>query len=682
MSRLNQYFDLLYAAGRKRRDGQVAMAEAIQASIIADAVCVCEAGTGIGKSFAVLLAAITARELALEQANEDDALAPIIYSTGTVALQSQIVENDLPTLLSLIKSDFTFALAKGRGRYACTKKIHELLENRHQGLLIDSDKQQEDIDLYGNMADLLKADKWDGDLDDYAGITLRPEHVREVTIEGASCTKRRCPDFNQCPFFRARKEMRSKDIVVVNHALLLSDLALGGGVILPCKVSETTYLIDEAHRLPETAVSHFGSMFSVSGSTELFTGFAQACNRLLRLTDAHTELQKLLAEALKKSISMVESLRQIGQSLSDNVGLFDEGEYLFKSVPDFFKEPLKRLQDDAGGMAKSLSKVVDVANKDKENELDPRLVSDAGFYLSKVQNITETITRLFDDASKPPIAKWIDEKGLLHAYPVSASQLLFDGFWKEVKSAALFSATIRAVGRFDKFFTASGLDLMQPAPAAQQFKSSFDYSKSRLLVINDGPEPNAAEHLAMVSTVIHGAIKKASAGILVIFTSRKMMHGVRDNLIKTSKSLTNTILSQGDCATKQLLQKHRRAINKGKVSVLFGLASFGEGLDLPGKLCETVIIPRIPFAVPNTPLERARVDWIVSIGGNPFFDLALPNASIKLTQMVGRLIRSEEDQGNVIILDNRIMQKRYGPELVRNLPGFRFNQFSIASIQL
>ncbi|OIO72087.1 MAG: hypothetical protein CO186_01520 [Zetaproteobacteria bacterium CG_4_9_14_3_um_filter_49_83] len=676
MSRLNQCFDLLYAAGRKRRDGQVAMAETIQSSIMADSVCVCEAGTGIGKSFAVLLAAITAREHAIAQADEDDSIAPIIYSTGTVALQSQIIENDLPTLLALIQSDFTFVLAKGRGRYACTKKIHELLENRHQGVLLDGDKLQEDIDLYGTMADLLKAGEWDGDLDNYAGATLHPEHISEVTIEGASCSKRRCPDFNQCPFFRARNEMRSKDIVVVNHALLLSDLALGGGVILPGKASETTYLIDEAHRLPETAVNHFGSMFSVSGSGDIFTGFSSAFKRLMSFAQAHSDIQELLSEASKESIAMVESLRDIGQSLSDNEALFDDGEYLFKSVPDFIYEPLKRLKHNATAMGKSLYRIIELANKDKD--LDPRLISDTGFYMSKVQNIIETIMRLFDDDSKPPIAKWIDNKGLVHAYPVSASQLLFDGFWKEVKSAALFSATIRAVGRFDKFLAATGLALMQPAPAAQQFTSSFDYSRSRLLMINDGPEPNAQEHLAMVTTVIHGTIKKASAGILVIFTSRKMMHGVRDNLIRISRPLKNVILSQGDCANKQLLRRHRTAINKGKVSVLFGLASFGEGLDLPGRLCETVIIPRIPFAVPTTPLERARVDWVNATGGNPFFDLALPDASIKLTQMVGRLIRSEEDQGHVIILDNRIIQKRYGSELVRNLPAFRVHQFSIA----
>lgn len=675
MNRLSKWFELLYSEGRTRRDGQVAMAEQVLSSLQTEGICVCEGGTGIGKSFAVLLAAMADRERQLEQAEDDDELPPIIYSTGTIALQSQIVDHDLPSLLKLIGSDFTFALAKGRGRYACTKKLIEAVEARRQSSVLDQEQDQADAALYRSMDEQLKAKRWNGDLDQFDGAAISSDHKATITIEGASCTKRRCPHFSHCPFFRARNIMRTRDIVVVNHSLLLSDLSLGGGVILPADPKQSVFLIDEAHRIPQTAVSHFGSKFSVSGSGELFTSFTLSLNRLLQLTGKKGDLRDLLMEASDAAKASAEALEEISQSLTNNSQLFDEGEFLFKSVPDFLAESLKRLQKQAISMQRKLDRVIEIAKQDED--LDSRLISDSGFYLAKANNVSETITRLFDDAADPPIAKWIDDQELLHAYPVSASQLLYNAFWKEVRAAALFSATIRAVGQFDKFLSATGLNLLAAPPATNLFTSSFDYGKSRLLAINDGPEPNDDAHPEMVASVIHGAIEKADGGILVIFTSRKLMGNVREIIIGKHKAMRKMILSQGDYPTGRLIARHKKNIGKGKVSVLFGLASFGEGLDLPGKLCEMVIIPRIPFAVPTTPLERARVDWIQSTGGKPFFDLALPDASIKFTQMVGRLIRSETDQGHIIILDNRIINKRYGSQLLQNLPPFKCGQFSV-----
>jgi ATP-dependent DNA helicase DinG len=287
-------------------------------------------------------------------------------------------------------------------------------------------------------------------------------------------------------------------------------------------------------------------------------------------------------------------------------------------------------------------------------------------------------------AATPPTAKWISAalvrasannkqqsiEYTLCASPVQVSDLLAERFWRHAAGVILTSATLRSLGKFDMLLNDTGLRAFAKTTCIA-LESPFDFAKQGQLIIppmqSDPSNPYA--HTQEIIALLPQLIPTSGAnGALVLFSSRKQMLAVAEKL---PAALKNLLLIQGDQAREIILQKHFARIANNEASILFGLDSFAEGLDLPGNACNKLIIAKLPFAIPDDPVSETFSEWLSAQGKNPFMELALPRASIKLIQAVGRLIRSETDTGTVIILDKRIITKRYGELLRKSLPPFR-----------
>ena len=254
--------------------------------------------------------------------------------------------------------------------------------------------------------------------------------------------------------------------------------------------------------------------------------------------------------------------------------------------------------------------------------------------------------------------------------------MLHQLLWDKALAGAAYSATLRSLGNFDMFIRNVGLNLGR-AHDTGHFLSDFPYSESRIYIAAGGVNPNHEDHPAITARAVIGAAEKNSGGILGLFTSRRYMDRVLELLQEMRPDIAGLVLAQGNHSKSRIIESHRKRIAKGEKSIIFGLASFAEGVDLPGNLCNVVIIPRVPFAVPDTPIENKRMEWIKQSGGNPFYDHTLPSASVRLTQMIGRLIRDLLDRGHIIILDNRIHGKSYGRLLAMNWPPFTIVPFDM-----
>jgi len=677
---LNSWFEAMEKAGLKHRPGQRDMAEKLASSIENSGISVAEGGTGIGKSFAALLAALSVRK---KMEAHEEKQTPILYSTGTIALQDQLINKDLPALNSMLDLDFTFGLVKGQGRYMCPRKAQSALGDTKTMELFGDQDDMEDIPLKDVGSDVSKrvskldrqfrTGKWDGDLDALED-TLSDEVKEAVTVAHGACLKKKCSEYNRCPFYKARKALKGKDVIVTNHALLLCDLALGGGRVLPCSPKKTDYLIDEAHQFPDTAVKHLGGKLYFAGFQSWLDSFRKNLNRhFASPIPLPEDIAEQLQAATSDSRDATKAAVELIPVLDANHGMFNDSHaWIFaEGCPDSIKEPLSRLHRALDAMSGCLESV---AEKIKDRTELEKLAIDVGFFTGKTNAALDAVSlTLLDDVDgQPPVARWLEnlpEGYVLNAYPTFASHRLAEIFWKEARSISCFSATLRSVGSFKRFLTESGLDITPRRVNAFTVDSGFDYNQSGLYLLRDGPDPkNKPDHQALMISSIARAILNVQGGILVLFTSRAMLKDVYEGLYASDDSLDTTILRQGTMSRDKIIKEHTKRIRKGEKSCIFGLASFGEGVDLPGDLCASVIIARIPFPVPTTPMEIARVEWIKKCGGNPFWDYSLPVSSIRLTQMVGRLVRTESDKGNVVIMDNRIARLRYGNLLLSNLP--------------
>jgi len=656
-------------------------------------LCVCEGGTGIGKSYAGLMAALLMRRKA-----DDGDSPPIVYSTGTIALQEQIIGHDLPALCKMLDQDFISALAKGRGRYMCPKKLLSPgIKTDDQTLALfggqdfpsGSDTASFPANEYElrEIAQAFHDKSWNGDIDAYPKSVSSGTMAR-ITIDGHACLGRRCSLYKSCPYFKSRRHLRECDVIVVNHDLLLSDLALGGGVVIPCKPKDTVYLLDEAHRLPDTAVRHFGSIFRVKGSQEWLSGYQKLLNRMRKVPMLPEPANDIINQSGGLIDRLKQSIQDLQSSIDQNETMFKDGSWLFDVVPASCAESVKAMVHQSESLLKGVANILKVCTTDDAktsmgHAAVERIQSSFGFFHHRIKNLSDCAVMLLkeDDPALPPMARWIEKLGnsdhQFNAFPTFASEYLNEFLWSRAKAAIAYSATLRALGSFDRFLQESGLSRTARGVGTYHFLSPFQYGRSTVYITADATNPDDEGHEQLTANILSGVVEKGSKGVLVLFTSARKMHRVRE-ILEADGLISGSVLVQGSMPKRSLIARHKKAIEAGRTSIIFGLASFAEGIDLPGDFCTTVIIPRIPFAVPSTPMEQARLDWIKRSGGHSFNDYMLPMASMRLTQMVGRLVRTEHDAGNIIVLDPRICTKFYGKLLLKNIPGFKVRRFPSA----
>ncbi|MCO7227945.1 ATP-dependent DNA helicase DinG [Halomonas sp. CnH100-B] len=648
-------------------------------------VCVLEAGTGTGKTLAYLIAGLP---IAKAQGKR------LIVSTATVALQEQVLNQDLPSLASHSGVAFRYALAKGRGRYVCVARLDQALEGSEPNptlSLFEQSLQADSSDfnvLATDMADAYGKGEWEGDRDTWP-VSIEDAHWRQLTVDHRQCTGRRCGHFGACAFFRSRRELENADVIVANHDLVLADLALGGGAILP-DPADCIFIFDEGHHLPDKALSHFAHRFAVHGClrwlktlksslTDLHQGLAVQPT-IARLLAGLPELLHGLEPALGDVFSMGHQLAGRENGLADEEAShqqrFEKGQ-----VTEALREQAQQLLVMFATLSRSLESISDILREsldpDKQTGLD-RDQAEAWLPLMALLHgralDAHALWQAFseqDAPNAPPSARWITLSRVagepeieFSASPVSAAHTLAKHLWGRCHGAVVTSATLTALGRFERLQERAGLANRY---RYQALPSPFDYANAVLRVPAEATDPSdrEAHERAIVSFVSQLGEEEAA---LVLFSSRAQLRAVEKALPAAAKE---RILAQDALPKRELIERHRAAVDGGKGSVIFGLASFAEGIDLPGDYLTHVVITRLPFAVPDDPVGATLAEWIESQGGNPFMRISVPDASIKLVQACGRLIRKESDRGVITLLDRRVITRRYGQALLDALPPFK-----------
>jgi ATP-dependent DNA helicase DinG len=655
------------------------------------AVVVVEAGTGTGKTVAYCLATIPLAKAAGKR---------LVIATATVALQEQVVHKDLPDILRNSGLNFSFALAKGRGRYLCLSKLDLLLQEgqaqsataqlfAEEGFSIEVDERSQK--LFTQMVEKLAGNHWDGDRDTWSEALEDPDWAR-LTTDHSQCTNRHCPNFQQCAFYKAREGMGKVDVIVTNHDMVLADLALGGGAVLP-DPRETLYVFDEGHHLPDKAIGHFAHFTRLRSTADWLEQTAKNLTKLLAQHPLPGDLGRLI-EQVPELAREIKTQQQFMFSACEQLADFRAGEdmqgrerprhrFVGGLVPEHLREMALELKKGFARLNDLFTRLTDLLKKAMDGEVSIGIASHQaeewyplfGSLLTRAQGNWELWTAFSteDPQDNPPMARWLSlaESGALfdievNASPILAAETLRRNLWNVAYGAVVTSATLTALGTFDRFRMRAGL----PKGAVTTIAPSpFQHADAGVLRVPDlraDPRDSVA-HTAAIIRELPGLVE-GSRGTLVLFSSRKQMQEVFDGL---EREWRKRVFIQGNLSKQETLNKHKARVDGGDASVLFGLASFAEGVDLPGAYCEHVVIAKIPFAVPDDPVEAALSEWIEARGGNPFMELAVPDASLRLVQACGRLLRTEEDRGTITLLDRRVVTQRYGKAILNALPPFK-----------
>ena len=655
------------------------------------AVVAVEAGTGTGKTVAYSLAAIPAAKAAGKR---------LVIATATVALQEQIVHKDLPDILRNSGLNFSFTLAKGRGRYLCLSKLDLLLQEGHaqnstaqmfaeEGFHIDVDENG--LKLLTQMMERLAANRWDGDRDSWSEAIEDADWAR-VTTDHSQCTNRHCANFQQCAFYKAREGMTKVDVIVTNHDMVLADLALGGGVVLP-DPRDTLYVFDEAHHLPDKAINHFAHGTRLRATAEWLGQVEKNLTKLLAQHAMPGEMGRLIG-AVPELARELRTQQQFMFSACEELADFRGGEdvegrdrprhrFVGGVVPEHLIELASELKKGFAQLNDLFTRLAEMLKEAMDGEAGVGLSNLQaeewyplfGSLLTRAQGNWELWCAFTaeDPQDRPPMARWLSlaDGGAafdieVNASPILAADTLRRSLWNVAHGALLTSATLTALGSFDRLCMRAGLPKNLVAAVVP---SPFLHADSGVLRVPDlQADPRVAQaHTAAIVRALPGIIGSAR-GTLVLFASRKQMQGVFDGL---EREWRQRVLIQGSLSKQATLSKHKSRVDDGEPSVLFGLASFAEGVDLPGAYCEHVVIAKIPFAVPDDPVEAALSEWIEARGGNPFMEISVPDASLRLIQACGRLLRTEADRGIITVLDRRLVTQRYGKAILNALPPFR-----------
>jgi ATP-dependent DNA helicase DinG len=660
-----------------------------------------EAGTGTGKTVAYCLAAIVASELLHKT---------VIISTATVALQEQLFHKDLPRLAEIIP-ELRFDILKGRGRYICQRRLEDALSDDIQpGLLIDG-YQESFIDSnqlavkkprdsahalrwFKKVDSKLSSGKWDGDID---SLDQPPDEQDwfQVRAIAQACNGGQCEYFKSCAFFRARRQAATAMLQVANHALILATLQTDSTLIDP---GNTLFVFDEAHHLPSIAAEQFSYRARLGTSVNLLVSLRTVTLRHSRVLPASTRPDPVaFAQSITdctEKLAMVEDYWSQANLVHSEkrVHRFAHGQIPEELIPECAQLTivLRSIRSVVSNVVEALVET-DESKSPTEREESTRASVELGVYLARV----DTLERLFGawaTHDKVPWAKWMEyvdgtagpvsgseraEAGGLSgistpdawlcASPMTAAQILSRGLWKDVSAAVCTSATLTACGNFDFFDRLSGLNRF-PQRRALVVASPFDYTvQGELRIAAMKHSPKSAGFSQELCQILPTLLREHQHGQLVLFTSKRQMQACHTAL---PSDLLDQVQLQGQHSRTQLLKEHNRRVMNNERSIIFGLQSFGEGIDLPGQLCEHVLIDKLPFTPPNSPVEEALAEWLSAQGRDPFVEISVPRAAMKLAQWAGRGVRTVTDRAVITVCDTRLSTTHYGKDILAGLPPF------------
>lgn len=639
---------------------------------------VVEAPTGVGKSLGYLTAGVP---IALATKKK------LVISTGTVALQSQLFERDIPNFLKATGIEATVALAKGRTRYLCTRNAAEAHgDGAQEGMfedeqpLFDRPLAPIEMDLAQSLSKAFLEGRWNGDLDN-APETISNTLRSRITTPASGCAGRKCAYSAQCAVLRSRNTVREAQIVVTNHALLLSALSIGdsdNGQPLIAPPGDMLLVLDEGHHIGNVAIDQGAASLAMDEMAKRTGRLQIVIAAAYRAVDKDKLGNLLPNEAIEVAARVSKQLKAfrdvVGRSWQPDPSA---QEPMWRApngrLPDIWMADIEALADDTRALFNwAHAAHAQVAKGKPEDAARERLQRTLGMALEMIeqQHNLWTAWRREDKDGQPPTARWVtlsrDGDLILHGSPVSAANVLRKLLWDEVDSVVMTSATLTGGGDFQALAIDNGI----PAEAEMvSLASPFDLPNQAELIVPAFPvTPDDRErHPKEVAKYLVSELDWGK-GSIVLFTSRWKMEKVAELMPAAERK---RVLVQGESAKQKMIDEHLRRTAAGEGSVLFGLNSFGEGLDLPGEACTTVVITQVPFAVPTDPQTSTLGEWFESRGLNAFNLIAIPHALRTLTQFAGRLIRTSTDTGRVIILDSRLLTRRYGKRIIDALPPFK-----------
>ena len=629
-----------------------------------------EAGTGIGKSFAYLLPAIFWNEL-----NEE----VIVISTNTINLQQQLLEKDLVQLKQILPFDFKAILVKGRNNYICKRKVHNILNQ--------TDDEGEDSKLTRvarHIYESFKEENYSGAYSEF-DFSVSAEIWQELRSESDLCLGSNCPHVEKCFFQKAREEVHKSDILIVNHHLLLSDVILKEqmGGILP---DFNKLIIDEAHNLPEAAHNISGKEFHAPKVLRLLNRLKNSINSpMVKLRN----LDVVIEESIKKSVFNIidnqlwplsqrleDAIKEYGQKLEDlmssdqktlrlkEMTFSDEEKLTWKTQGDKVLQLLQQFENKLEELKELLTDNI----KNTPPGKNP-IIQELTGYIERINKFMVALElNLNFDSHQDRFVFWLQRDNYGGNFKVrqknsriKVNDFLQETLYSRLVTLILTSATLAVKDDFSYFKERLGLS------KADQLKisSPFDYENQvEIFAPENIPAVTEDDFIEKIMPDLAEVVLSTEGGSLLLFTSYNMLHETKNLLNPYLNNSSKELLIQGESSRQQILNR----LKTSGSSILLGTSSFWEGIDVQGSALSLLVIMRLPFAVPSNPIVAARQEMIENQGKNPFYEETLPGAVLRFKQGFGRLIRAKSDTGKVVILDRRIMKRRYGKYFIKSLP--------------